>query len=210
MMEKCQLCKGFFEKLQKLSSVEYINAFGFLSSEKPNDGSLGLCDSCNEKINVIVRIKQSATVQVSKPKQKSEKEDVNDDTEKKSSEEILEDVDLVELDELSSYYAELEADPDFIPNNSPKKFKKPKPVKKLAKVALKCQLCALTFSRVIALRRHFLNDHEHIVKSEWKCQECSEIMDDKATLIGHFIKVHVAINQCKKCGKKFRLARTLR
>ena len=179
MSEKCQLCKGFFEKLQKLLSVEHINAFGFLSGEKPNDGRLGLCDSCNEKINVIVRIKQSATVQESsKPSlQKSEKEAVNN-TEKKSSEEILEDVDLVELDELSSYYAELDDDPDFIPNNNSaasKKFKKPKPVKKLAKVALKCQLCALTFSRVIALRRHFLNDHEHIVKSEWKCQECNEV-----------------------------------
>ena len=179
MSEKCQLCQGFFEKLQKLLSVEHINAFGFLSSEKPNDGILELCDSCNEKINVIVRIKQSATVQESsKPSlQKSEKEAVNN-TEKKSSEEILEeDVDLVELDELSSYYAELDDDPDFIPNNSAasKKFKKPKPVKKLAKVALKCQLCALTFSRVIALRRHFLNDHEHIVKSEWKCQECNEV-----------------------------------
>ena len=90
MLEKCQLCKGFFEKLQKLLSVEHINAFGFLSGEKPNDGRLGLCDSCNEKINVIVRIKQSATVQESsKPMQKSEKEAVNN-TEKKSSEEILE------------------------------------------------------------------------------------------------------------------------
>ena len=129
-------------------------------------------------VNVIVKIKQSATVQESsKPLQKSEKEAINNITEKKSSEEILEDVDLVELDELSSYYAELDDDPDFIPNNSAasKKLKKPKPVKKLAKVALKCQLCALTFSRVIALRRHFLNDHEHIVKSEWKCQECNEV-----------------------------------
>ena len=91
MSEKCQLCKGFFEKLQKLLSVEHINAFGFLSSEKPNDGRLGLCESCNEKINVIVKIKQRATVQESsKPRQKSEKEAVNN-TEKKSSEEILED-----------------------------------------------------------------------------------------------------------------------
>ena len=178
MLEKCQLCKGFFEKLQKILSVEHINAFGFLSSEKPNDGILELCDSCNEKINVIVRIKQSATaVQESKPKQKIGKE-LNIETEKKSSEEILEDVDLVELDELSSYYAELDDDPDFVPNNNStasKKLKRPKPVKKLTKVALKCQLCALTFSRVIALRRHFLNDHEHIVKSEWKCQECNEV-----------------------------------
>ena len=179
MLEKCKLCKGFFEKLQKIISVEQINAFGFLSSEKPNDGILELCDSCNEKITVIVRIKQSATaVQESKPKQKIEKEVIIDTENKKGSEEILEDVDLVELDELSSYYAQLDDDPDFVPNNNStasKKLKKPKPVKKLTKVALKCQLCALTFSRVIALRRHFLNDHEHIVKSEWKCQECNEV-----------------------------------
>ena len=52
--------------------------------------------------------------------------------------------------------------------------------------------------------------NEDIEKSEWKCADCNEICPDKTGLICHFIKTHVAINQCKKCGKKFRLARSLR
>ena len=132
------------------------------------------------------------------------------------------DVNLEELDLLSSYYADQENDPDFEPNPNlsvPKKMKKANQTsiviekskeRKLSKVELKCQLCDASFSRVIALRRHFLNDHEDIEKSEWKCADCNEICPDKSGLICHFIKTHVAINQCKKCGKKFRLARSLR
>ena len=82
--------------------------------------------------------------------------------------------------------------------------------RKLSRVELKCQLCDASFSRVIALRRHFLNDHEDIEKSEWKCSECDEVCIDKNGLICHFIKTHVAVNQCKKCGKNFRLTRSLR
>ena len=82
------------------------------------------------------------------------------------------DVNLEELDLLSSYYADQENDPDFEPNPNlsvPKKMKKANQTsiiieksreRKLSKVELKCQLCDASFSRVIALRRHFLNDHE--------------------------------------------------
>ena len=82
------------------------------------------------------------------------------------------DVNLEELDLLSSYYADQENDPDFEPNPNlsvPKKMNKANQTsiviekskeRKLSKVELKCQLCDASFSRVIALRRHFLNDHE--------------------------------------------------
>ena len=83
--------------------------------------------------------------------------------------------------------------------------------KKLNKVALKCQVCEITFSRVIALRRHFLSEHED-TRTKWECEHCDDKVDflTAKDFITHFIKVHVAIHQCKKCGKKFRLARTLR
>jgi hypothetical protein len=114
---------------------------------------------------------------------------------------------------LSSFYAEQEADkdPDFIPNVHAKRPKKSvKPLRTVPKIELKCQLCDSTFSRIIALRRHFLNDHEDVEKPEWPCKDCKEVLPDKSTLISHVIKTHVSINQCKKCGKKFRLARSLR
>ena len=214
-MGKCQLCKGTFEELRSLEGEDHVNTFGFLSNIKHNHGVVKVCIKCYEKISLIVGIKNENSKIQQQPEEpipkveplqkvyvKVENQEINDD----------EDVDLEELDQLSSYYAELDDDPDFIPNSaaSKKAIKKVRHGKKLAKVALKCQLCDVLFSRVIALRRHFLNDHEDIVKSEWKCQECDELLPDKATLIGHFIKVHVAVNQCKKCGKKFRLARTLR
>ena len=187
----CQLCSSL-EDLIELSEKAHLEVLDFLKNSRKSGK---VCKSCfSSKVQLILQIRKS-----SEPvKQVIEEEEEDDD-----------DVNLEELDQLSSYYAELDDDPDFVPKSRPTKFKS-KRLKKLEKIELKCQLCEASFTRIIALRRHFLNDHEDVEKSEWKCRECDEKCRDKTSLISHFIKTHVAINQCKKCGKKFRLARSLR
>ena len=194
-METCHLCAGVSSALVTIKDKDQLDTLSFLKATSQVLHACQVCSSCNEKVQMISGLKQAAN------------------TTSKAKEQPEEDIDLDELDLLSSYYAEND-DPDFVPNASVKAKKltvmKPSRRKLSTKVELKCQLCEASFTRVIALRRHFLNDHEDIERSEWKCQACPEVLSDKSSLICHFIKTHVAINQCKKCGKKFRLARSLR
>ena len=216
MMEStCHMCEMKTKNSTVLVERVHLETLSFLKNGFTFEENTSICQSCFEKVQMISNFKASNNV----PKNDSKKEpsdNVKSAKELKEGEDQDEedDVDLQELDLLSSYYAEQDDDPDFVPNNIPKKsVKKPIKVQKknvITKVELKCQLCVSTFSRVIALRRHFMNDHEDTERAEWKCKECNEILSDKAALIGHFIKIHVAVYQCKKCSKKFRLARSLR
>ena len=200
-MSICDLC-------QKETTADAIDQQGLLETFKflkqvENDVEKALlCSACMEKVKMVAGFRQHSK---STAKVTPQPLDVVKEVD---TEEL--DVDLEELDLLSSYYAEQDDDPDFVPNVHQKKPKKISKPTKVSKVELKCQLCDAVFSRVIALRRHYLNDHEDIEKLEYKCKECNEVLEDKTALVNHFLKTHVVINQCKKCGKKFRLARSLR
>lgn len=180
----------------EVSDQDHLDVLDFLKATRLDDR---VCQPCfSSKIKFIASLRGSSCAKAKEEKVEEFSED--DD----------EDVNLEELDQLSSYYAELENDPDFVPKRSSASRSKIKRLKKVEKIELKCQICDAAFSRIIALRRHFINDHEDVEKSEWRCRQCDEEFLDKTALIGHVIKSHVAINQCKKCGKKFRLARSLR
>ena len=112
-MANCHLCKNFFEEILPLKGSEQVEAFRFMSSEAIGNGdSVRLCKTCSQKIEIIVGIKQSSKpseVQLQPspvsniPKVASnsavKKEVVNENIDEE------EDVDLEELDQLSSYYA---------------------------------------------------------------------------------------------------------
>ncbi len=231
-MSTCSLCEEIFaaQSVEELTDKDQISALLFL---KNGAKTHTVCKGCLAKIDLIVGIKQNSKdlqiVQREEDAIKTDDASQSDDEEDEEANvgvkeekgqndlndndcEDEEDVDLEELDQLSSFYAEQDdKDPDFVPNASTKKPKKARPVKKVSKkIQLKCQICDLNFSRVFALRRHYLSDHEDLNHPEWKCKECSEVLPTKSAFISHAIDAHVELNQCKKCGKKFRLARSLR
>ena len=125
-MEKCKLCQSK-KDLKSIQNSKYLEAVEFLKGQK-NEGQTFLCSPCFSKVQMVSGFKQ--------------------ETQEENIEE--EDLDLEELDHLSSFYAEQEFDPDFEPRSSKKKVKVKKAASK--KVQLKCQICDASFSRVIALR----------------------------------------------------------
>ena len=109
-MANCHLCKNFFEEILPLKGPDQVEAFSFMSSEaKKNGDSVGVCKTCSQKIEIIVGIKQSSKPSEAqlKPSPASNTETSPTKQKEVANENIdeEEDVDLEELDQLSSYYA---------------------------------------------------------------------------------------------------------
>ena len=109
-MANCHLCKNFFEEILPLKGPEQVEAYNFMSSEAIGNGdSVGVCKTCSQKIEIIVGIKQSSKPSEAQlqPSPASKTEPSPTKQKKVANENIdeEEDVDLEELDQLSSYYA---------------------------------------------------------------------------------------------------------
>ena len=109
-MANCNLCKNFFEEILPLKGPDQVEAYSFMSSEAIGNGdSILVCKTCSQKIEIIVGIKQSSKPSEAQPKPSPASKTETSPTKKKevAKENIdeEEDVDLEELDQLSSYYA---------------------------------------------------------------------------------------------------------
>ena len=109
-MANCHLCKNFFEEILPLKGPDQVEAYSFISSEAIGNGdSVRVCKTCSQKIEIIVGIKQSSKPSEAqlKPSPASNTETSPTKQKEVANENIdeEEDVDLEELDQLSSYYA---------------------------------------------------------------------------------------------------------
>ncbi len=125
-METCFICSSSELELRRVKDQSQIDAAKFLKhSSTESDNIVRICSACLIKVQMIAGLKQECNNKESQVKNDLEISENSEEEEVILEEELEEDVDLEELDLLSSYYAEqeLETDPDFLPNQKSKKVR---------------------------------------------------------------------------------------